>query len=235
MKIHVHDDRPPSGRIGGKLAQVDGLGARYRELRQYRDRPGTPRGHAEAGWRACRSAVARGGASPFEPYAAGAPIPQPRAPAVRGVIGRGDDAPSGEGQLDGAVSKLARHAIGQRHLVVGRPTFLEHQDVSADTPARVHDVIGAAPPVYAAVHVEAGDDHARHCTSRLPIHLCPMGDPAAPAWGRRARIGEPPGRRDAVDVERSLRSLHDPRARRIRSPGTLSELTQPLPGGADSN
>ena len=188
-------------------------------------------GHAKAGWRACRSCG------------------RSRRRVARRAVGRGCSGsttagPSGPWRhREGRRCALGRRAARRRaypsslatrsvirHLVVGRPAFLEHQDVGADTAARVHDVEGAAPPVHAAVHVEAGDDHARHCTSRLPIHLCPMGDPAAPAWGRRARIGEPPGRRDAVGVERSLRSLHDPRARRIRSPGTLRELTQPLAG-----
>ncbi len=114
----------------------------------------------------------------------------------------------------------ARHPLGHRHPAVGEPALLEHQDVGADAATGVDHVEGPAPPVHAAVHVEAGDDHARHCTGRLPIAPSAAGRPGPPRpASRRSSRSD---RRSSCPVRRTIS-------------GTLREPAQPRARSADMN
>ena len=118
---------------------------------------------------------------------------------------------------------------------VGDPAFLEHQDVGVDAATGVDHVEGPTPPVHAAVHVEAGDDHRRHCPAQATDRSVPAGRPGStqcdPGPPQQPR-GEPAGRR-------SPRSSDGPigvwRAQGGTRSGTLREPAQPWARSADIN
>ena len=229
--VEVHDDRPAPGRVGGELAQIDGVRARHRESRQHGDRPRAPdRSVAGAGAPSRRFGRSRRGRSRRRPWTLRGP--QARAPARR--RGRRERPGSGPGRRSARLSVVsqlarprarpwARRRRGTQHSWSMSTSASMRRQASTTSKGRPHP---STPP----------------CTLKLAT-TTRRHSPAGYRAGLRrpARLGDPGPDRPGIGRtgRRSSRSVQ-PGGSPATVPATLHQarcvsLAQPRRPGADIN